>query len=106
MRHPLRSPEAALAPIDYARLVDYHVHHDRCGHAVERMEAYVRAALDLGLGEMGLSDNLYVYWLPRERRDTEIGMHEVLYPEYVAEAQHVIRAYAGRILMRYSSEPD
>src|SRR5438046_5812200 len=106
MRHPLRSPEAALAPIDYARLVDYHVHHDRCGHAVERMEAYVQAALELGLGEMGLSDHLYVYWLPRERRDPEIGMPEELYPEYVAEAQHLIRAYDGRVRLRLSSETD
>src|SRR5207249_4574757 len=106
MRHPFRSPEAALAPVDYARLVDYHVHHDRCGHAVERMEAYVQAALALGLGEMGLSDHLYVFWLPRERRDPEIGMPEEQYPAYIAEAQHLIRVYDGRIRLRLASETD
>src|SRR4051812_34013785 len=43
---PPRAARACLAAVDYARLVDYHVHHDRCGHAVDSMEAYVRAALD------------------------------------------------------------
>ena len=94
-----------LAAVEYAQLVDYHVHHERCGHAVERMEAYVRAALSLGLGEMGLSDHLFVYWLPPERRDPELGMREEELDAYVAEARALQRAYP-QIRLRLAMEVD
>ena len=94
-----------MATVDYARLVDYHVHHERCGHAVDSMEAYVRAALERGLGEMGFSDHLFVYWLPPERRDPELGMCEEQLDEYVAEAHALQRAYP-QIRLRLALEVD
>src|SRR5581483_11769715 len=72
-RTPPSICEERVAAVDYARLVDYHMHHERCGHPVAPMEAYVRAALRIGLGEMGFSDHLFHYWLPPDQRDAELG---------------------------------
>jgi histidinol-phosphatase (PHP family) len=88
-----------------AHLVDYHVHHERCGHAVATMEAYVRAALERGLGEMGFSDHLYLYWVPADRRDPELGMREEQLDDYVAEAHALQQAYPG-IRLRLGLEVD
>jgi histidinol-phosphatase (PHP family) len=85
--------------------VDYHVHHERCGHAVDSMEAYVQAALRLGLGEMGLSDHLYLYWLPLDQRDPTLGMREEQLDEYVAEVRRLQRDYP-QIRLRLALEVD
>jgi histidinol-phosphatase (PHP family) len=91
--------------VPYADLVDYHVHHERCGHAVDNMEAYVRAALARGLGEMGFSDHLWEYWVPRERRDPGLGMREEELDVYVAEAHALQQAYP-QIRLRLAMEVD
>ena len=102
---PIPTCEVPLVEVDYARLVDYHVHHERCGHAMEPMAAYVRAALARGLGEMGFSDHLWQYWLPPERRDPELGMREEQLAEYVAEARALRRAHP-EIRLRLALEVD
>jgi histidinol-phosphatase (PHP family) len=38
-------------------MIDLHTHHRRCGHAVGDLVDYVRAAVDLGLDALGLSDH-------------------------------------------------
>lgn len=105
MKSPSSACEGLLATVDFGHLVDYHVHHERCGHAVGPMEAYVRAALARGLGEMGFSDHLYMYWLPPDRRDPQLGMREEQLDEYVAEARALQRAYP-QIRLRLALEVD
>lgn len=67
-----------------ASLVDYHVHTQRCGHAEGSMEQYIAHARAIGLGEIGFSDHLPLYWLPQEQRDPELAMPEHQLSEYVA----------------------
>ncbi len=104
-RTPPSICEERVAAVDYARLVDYHMHHERCGHAVAPMEAYVRAALRIGLGEMGFSDHLFQYWLPPDQRDPELGMREEELDAYVAEARALQRQYP-QLRLRLALEVD
>src|SRR4051812_29915733 len=94
-----------MPAVDYSRLVDYHVHHERCGHAVQPMEAYVQAALRLGLGEMGLSDHLFCYWPAPKVQPGDVGMPEDLFDGYVAEARSLQRAYP-QIRLKLALEVD
>ena len=64
-------------------LVDYHIHTSRCGHATGTMEQYVERALEIGLNEIGFSDHLHLYFLPKADRDPSLAMAEEELPEYV-----------------------
>ena len=88
-----------------ASLVDYHVHTARCGHATGSMEEYIERALDLGLGEIGFSDHLHLYFLPRDRRDRSLAMDEDELPEYV-ESVLRLRERHPRIRVRLGVEAD
>ncbi len=87
-------------------VVDYHVHTARCGHAVGAMERYVERAIEAGLHEMGFSDHLYLYWLPPEQRDPELGMAEWELDFYVEDVERCRSRYAGDITIRLSTEAD
>jgi histidinol-phosphatase (PHP family) len=87
-------------------LVDYHVHTARCGHAVGAMERYVEQAIDAGLTELGFSDHLFMYWLPHDQRDPELGMAEWEHDFYIEDVERCRRRYAGDITIRLSTEAD
>ncbi|MHB1162344.1 MAG: histidinol-phosphatase HisJ family protein [Chloroflexota bacterium] len=87
------------------RLVDYHIHTTRCGHAEGAMEEYVEQALALGLAEIGFSDHLHLYWIPREQRDPSLAMAEEDLPEYVESVLRLRERYP-RIPIRLGVEAD
>jgi histidinol-phosphatase (PHP family) len=87
-------------------LVDYHVHTARCGHAVGAMERYVEQAIEGGLHELGFSDHLYMYWLPPDRRDPELGMAEWEHDFYIEDVERCRSRYASDIRIRLSTEAD
>ena len=87
-------------------LVDYHVHTARCGHAVGAMERYVERAIESGLKELGFSDHLFMYWLPADRRDPELGMAEWEHDFYIEDVERCRRRYTGDITIRLSTEAD
>jgi len=87
-------------------LVDYHVHTARCGHATGAMERYVEHAIQAGLTELGFSDHLFMYWLPRDRRDPELGMAEWEHDFYIEDVERCRRQYASDIAIRLSTEAD
>jgi histidinol-phosphatase (PHP family) len=95
MTHPARVP-----------LVDYHVHTARCGHAVGTMERYVEHAIQAGLSELGFSDHLFMYWLPADARDPELGMAEWEHEFYVEDVERCRSRYASDITIRLSIEAD
>lgn len=64
---------------------DYHCHTDLCGHASGEMEDYIAAARLKGLGEIGISDHLPMYWLPESERNPGLAMSEQELPFYVAK---------------------
>jgi histidinol-phosphatase (PHP family) len=86
--------------------VDYHAHTARCGHASGAMERYVERAIEAGLSELGFSDHLFMYWLPPERRDPELGMAEWEHDYYIEDVERCRRSYAAAITIRLSTEAD
>jgi histidinol-phosphatase (PHP family) len=87
-------------------LVDYHVHTARCGHAFGTMEQYVEHAIASGLDELGFSDHLYLYWMPTDQRDPELGMADWELDFYVEDVERCRRRYGSDITIRLSTEAD
>lgn len=87
-------------------LTDYHTHSWRCGHAVGEMREYVEAALERGVGEIGLTDHLWLYWLPEESRSREWAIPEPMYDEHYQEMLRVRDEYSGRLNVRVAVEAD
>jgi histidinol-phosphatase (PHP family) len=88
-------------------LIDYHTHHYRCGHARGQLEAYVAAAIDAGLDEIGLSDHSPIYHFgddPQPWPGTAMSRHEL--PAYIEEMAAVRERFAGRITVRLGVESD
>lgn len=75
-------------------LFDYHLHTSRCGHARGTMEEYVIAARSLGIGEIGFSDHIPLYWLPEAQRDPGLAMSFSQLPGYIEEVNFLQRKYS------------
>src|SRR5438067_11351025 len=70
------------------------------------MERYVEHAIETGLTEMGFSDHLYMYWLPPDARDPELGMAEWEHDFYIEDVERCRARYARDINIRLSTEAD
>lgn len=86
-------------------IADYHIHTKRCGHASGEMEEYIEAARNKGLKEIGFSDHVYVYWLPKEERDLSIAMAEEELPEYINDVFR-LKEKSSDIIIRLGFEAD
>ncbi len=71
------------------RLVDYHLHTPRCGHATGSLDDYVRTGLERGLAEMGFADHLPLVHM----HDDTLSMPVAELPAYVAEVLELGRRY-------------
>lgn len=83
---------------------DYHTHTSRCGHASGGIEDYVRAAVEAGLPEIGVSDHfpMGIFGPP----DPSLSMAVDELDGYVSEAREVAARYADRIVVRLGTEAD
>jgi histidinol-phosphatase (PHP family) len=70
------------------------------------MERYVERAIQSGLSELGFSDHLFMYWLPTDRRDPELGMAEWEHDFYVEDVERCRGRYAADITIRLATEAD
>ena len=70
------------------------------------MERYVEHAIESGLTELGFSDHLFMYWLPRDQRDPELGMAEWEHDFYIEDVERCRRQYARDITIRLATEAD
>ncbi len=86
--------------------VDYHTHNTRCGHAQGQIEDYVRAAIRLGLSDIGISDHNPAYWLPGDDPIPTVSMAKSELEGYVDETLRLKAKYAGRINVRLGLECD
>lgn len=86
--------------------VDYHTHHNRCGHAHGQIEEYIQQALSLGISEIGISDHAPIYWQDGNDPMPTIAMAKDELPQYVEEVLRLKAAYAGRITVRLGLEVD
>jgi histidinol-phosphatase (PHP family) len=87
-------------------LVDYHTHHERCGHAVGTLEEYVQAALQKGLKEIGLSDHQPILHIQNEKIIPGSAMPYEELPRYVEEALELKAKYQGLIDIKVGLEAD
>lgn len=86
--------------------VDYHTHNLRCGHAQGQIEDYIRAAIRLGLVDIGISDHNPAFWLPGDDPLPSISMAKSELEGYVEETLRLKAQYAGQIKVRLGLECD
>jgi len=86
--------------------VDYHTHHERCGHAQGVIEEYIQAAIQLGIREIGISDHAPLYWLEGDHPWPGSAMPRSELERYVEEVLALREKYAGRIQVRLGLEAD
>jgi histidinol-phosphatase (PHP family) len=70
------------------------------------MERYVERAIEAGLTELGFSDHLFMYWLPPNSRDPELGMAEWEHDFYIEDVERCRTRYSSDITIRLSTEAD
>jgi histidinol-phosphatase (PHP family) len=70
------------------------------------MERYVEHAIETGIAELGFSDHLFMYWLPADRRDPELGMAEWEHDFYIEDVERCRARYGDDITIRLSTEAD
>jgi histidinol-phosphatase (PHP family) len=96
-----RTPSAA-APLP----PDLHIHTPYSGHATGSMEETVRAAVDMGLTEMGFADHFpYPQGYEAPAPDCVIP-DEAVFGVYADEVRRLRDAYADRIRIRFGAEID
>jgi len=86
--------------------IDYHTHHERCGHAVGQLEDYVQAAIAKGLTEIALTDHQPVLHIPLAEQWPEVAMSLDELPHYVREAQALQAKYREQIAVKVGLEAD
>lgn len=77
--------------------IDYHTHHERCGHAVGKLEEYVQRGIALGLEQLGLSDHLPLIHVDPDHYYPEMAMPLAELPRYVEECLTLKERYRGTI---------
>lgn len=86
--------------------IDYHTHHERCGHAVGKLEEYVQRGIALGLQQLGLSDHLPLIHVDPASYYPEMAMPMAELPRYVEECLTLKERYRGVIDLRLGLEAD
>ncbi len=86
--------------------IDYHTHHERCGHAVGGLEDYVRQAIATGLHQIGLSDHMPLLHVKPHEYYPGMAMAMDELPRYVEEALALKEKYKGDIDIRVGMEGD
>ncbi|WP_028560926.1 histidinol-phosphatase HisJ [Paenibacillus pinihumi] len=87
-------------------LIDYHTHHARCGHAVGSLEDYVKRGIEIGLGQIGLSDHIPLVHVDPAAYYPEMAMPMEELPRYVEECYELKEKYKGIIDIRVGLEAD
>ncbi|CAG7635686.1 histidinol-phosphatase [Paenibacillus allorhizosphaerae] len=86
--------------------IDYHTHHNRCGHAQGTLREMIEAAVEAGLDQIGLSDHSPLYFREEDHPVPGMTMAKSEFPNYVAEMIALREEYKGRIDVRLGVESD
>ena len=84
-------------------ILDYHTHSKFCRHAQGEIEAYVQAAIDLGMQEVGCSDHAP---LPDNYDPQHRMTLEEYYSAYAPEVSTLVQKYRGKIRIKRGIECD
>ena len=90
------------------KLMDYHTHSRRCGHALGEIEDYVKVAIDRDFSEIGISDHFPLGTIIDEIQFKEIikrnSMEVKDFPNYIKEIKFLKEKYKNNINVRLSTE--
>ena len=75
-------------------MVDYHIHTSFCGHARGDMEEYVRAAVQIGLEEIGFSGHFPLFHISDRRLRDTLSIPEDKFPLYVEKVLTLRKKYS------------
>lgn len=92
--------------MDLRNISDYHTHNQLCRHAVGSLEDYVKAAIKIGLGEIGFCDHFPMYYLPENIPIEKYAMIMDEFPEYINEAERLKDKYNEQISVKLGIEVD
>jgi len=88
------------------KLWDYHVHTKLCNHATGNVEHYVKQAIKIGLGEIGISDHFPMHLLPEEAHVQDFAMKLDQFPGYLEECEQAKEKHNDEITVKIASEVD
>lgn len=90
------------------KLMDYHSHNRRCGHAAGEIEDYIQEAITKNLQEIGITDHFPLGAYINDPQFDEIikrasmGVDE--FPNYIEEIKNLKKKYKDEINVRISTE--
>ncbi len=87
-------------------LIDYHTHHERCGHATGTLREYVEKAIILKLDEIGLSDHMPIIHLSKDKCLPGLAMELNELELYVREVLDLKAEYKNDIVVKLGLEAD
>ncbi len=90
------------------KLMDYHSHNRRCGHAFGEIEDYVKVAIEKNLTEIGISDHFPLGAILEDPQFKElinrVSMEVNEFPNYIKEIKNLKEKYKNKIRIRISTE--
>ncbi|NDI36572.1 histidinol-phosphatase HisJ [Chengkuizengella sediminis] len=87
-------------------LIDYHTHHERCGHASGSLEDYVKKGIEIGLQQLGLSDHMPLIHVDPKTYLPGMAMPADEIPRYVEECFLLKKKYKNQIDIKVGLEAD
>jgi histidinol-phosphatase (PHP family) len=85
---------------------DLHTHHERCGHAVGSMEAYIQSAIQAGCSVIGISDHSPYFGEPVDHPSPGVAMAKSEFRHYIEEVLALKKKYEGQIEVLLGVESD
>jgi len=90
---------------------DLHTHNIMCGHAEERIEAYVKAAIEKDITRLGISDHIpfpdnRLKFYPGSNSNFQIRMDYSELPDYFKEYFEIKNKYSNKIKLNLGLEAE
>lgn len=85
---------------------DLHTHHERCGHAVGKIEDYIQAAINHDLQVIGISDHTPFFVSVEDQPNPGIAMAKSEFPNYIREVLRLKEMYQDQIEVLLGVEAD
>jgi len=90
------------------KLMDYHSHNRRCGHAMGEIEDYVKVAIEKNFKEIGITDHFPLGAIIDDPQFQKIikkaSMDVKEFPNYIEDIKRVKEKYRDKISVRISTE--
>ncbi|WP_438447136.1 histidinol-phosphatase [Gorillibacterium sp. sgz5001074] len=87
-------------------IMDYHTHHNRCGHAVGTIEDYILRGMEIGVHQLGVSDHMPLFHGEPSTRHNGLAMGMEELPRYVEEVLRLKEKYREDIEVLLGIEAD